>query len=235
VKAKAKELMFSGENHLTLIFSLIVISVSAVIPLFVFSLIYTFYPYIVIDIAMMAMEFFVLAPLLFGLLSLITKMADGERVHLTDLFEGFSSFKAYTRSLCLGLVSVIIVALLVLFVSLPLMASSWMKSAGLPAWICYSAGIVGTVVTSVIAILSACRMCLFPIFVAKGNGIYLSFTRSLLCTRKKTAEILMLALSFLPLVIVSALMVLVPMLIYTAPYLLSVWAVGAKTICENNE
>ena len=234
-KAKAKELMLSGENHLTLIFSLIIIAVSAVIPLFVFYLIYEFYPYAWVDAAMIAMEFFVLSPLLYGITSLVSGMADGENCRITDLFEALSGWKAYRRSLKFGAASVISTALLLLLAGLPLIASEWMESAGLPVWSSAIVGIAGALVSFPTVLWLCCRASLFPILAVKEHGSFQAIRRSFMLTRKKGRKLMLFALGFLPLVLVSVLAVFVPMLIYTAPYMLCVWAIGVKMICENNE
>ena len=235
VKAKAKELMLSGANHLTLIFSLVLIAVSATVPLYVFSLIYDFYPYVAVDIAMMVMEVLVMAPLLFGLVSMSAKMADGEACRPADLFEAFSDFKTYKRSLVFFIVFALILALLVSLVALPFVAAYLMRNAGMHDALIIAVTVAGVIATAFVSILSFCRMSIAPILNAKGESVLASIKGSFMLTKKKGIKLVCFALGFIPLVLISVVAVFVPMLIYTAPYLLCVWTVGAKMIMENNE
>lgn len=235
VKAKAKELMFAGENHLTLIFSLLLITASAVVPLFVFSLIYEFYPYFVTDVAMLLMELLVVPPMLFGLVSMANKMAEGERCVLTDLFVGFSDFKTYRRSLFSFVAFLVILVIFACPIAVPFVVAHLMRSASVGEGLILAEMIVGVVITSPLSIWLFCRMSIAPILNVKGEGVFRSTKRSFILTRKKGIKLVCFALRFIPLLFVSIVAVFVPMLIYTAPYLLCVWAVGAKMICENNE
>lgn len=235
VKAKAKELMLSGENHLTLIFSLVVTAVSVIIPLCVFSLIYELCPYAWVDAAMLLTEYLVLSPLLYGITSIASGMADGEDRRIVDLFEAFSSLKMYKRSLKFGLAVIVAAAALSLLAGLPLTVSGWLESAGLPKWVAVIVGIAGTLASAPTALWLFCRASLFPLLMVREYGVFWAIKRSFVLTKGKGAELFLFALGFLPLVLVSVLAVFVPMLIYTAPYMLCVWAIGAKTIRENNE
>ena len=235
IRAKAKEVMLSGENHLTLIFAIIVTAVSAIMPLFIFSLIYEFYPYVWVDVAMMLTELLVLSPMLYGITSIASGMADGDKALINDLFEGFSSLKRYKRSLKFGLAVIIVAAVLVFFAGLPLIVLGWLGNAGLPGWVATLVGLVGTLISAPVALWLFCRVSLFPLLMIREYGVLWAIKRSLVLTRGKGAELILFALSFLPLILVSVLIVFVPMLIYTAPYMLCVWAIGAKTIRENNE
>ena len=235
VNAKAKELMLSGENHLVLIFALIVIGVMAVFPELLLSMIYGFIVYPYADIAMAVLGFFLISPLFYGLLYMVSNMADGERCDLHELFDAFASARRFLRSISLGLALLLTAAISVLLIALPIAASEWLEEAGAPQWLAALEGIVGTVMASAVVLLLTCRMSLFPMLAVKEEGVFRAIARSFVLTKGKTFKLVRYALGFLPLVIVSILAVLVPMLIYTAPYMLCAYAIGVKMICENNE
>lgn len=235
VRAKAKELMLSGENHLCLIFSLIIICVTAIIPWLLYGLVYYEVVFPLPEIALALAEIILVFPLLYGLLHITKDMAEGKKNDFRELFCAFSSSEGFFRSIALGIVIALMTAASVLLVALPVAISDWMITLGVPQVLATLECVVGIAGVCVLLALLCCRMSLFPMLVAGGAGVFSAIARSFALTRGKTFKLLRFAIGFLPLVLVSVVAVFVPMLIYTAPYMLCAYAIGVKTICENNE
>lgn len=235
VKAKAKELMLSGENHLMLIFSIIIIGVTAVMPQLVFSIIYGLFIYPWADVLTAALTFLLVLPIVFGLLSMVKRMADGEKCVISDLFECFCSAEAYFRSLALGFGLVLVAALNAILLAIPFVLNEWLISLPVDMWISDAVSAAALLVALALAFLIDCRLSLFSMLFVQGEGVFRAMAHSVSLTKGRTLRLAVYGLSFLPLVMISIVAVLVPMLIYTAPYMLCAYAIGAKMICENNE
>lgn len=234
VKAKAKELMLARENHLLLIFSLIVIGVTEILPQMVFSIIYAFFPYLIVDIALIIVSVLFIAPLLYGVLRISFRLANGEDCTIADLFEAFYSSEDYWRSILAAIVLLVIAAAETALLAIPVALADTLAGVMTNVWVSDIIGIVGLLGVLFGLLLLNGRMLLFPMLVAKGNGVWRAMELSLSMTRGKTLKILGYSIGFLPLVAVSVILVLVPMVIYTAPYMLCVYAIGVKMMCENN-
>ena len=231
IKAKAKELMFSGENHLLLIFSLVIIGASLFIPQLIFAMIYAFYPYLWVDIALAVFTFLLAAPLLCGLLRMVWRSANGERCTIADLFEPFCTPFEYFRSVLITLLIAAILAAEVLIIIVPEVVTDMM----LDTWIAHSVGFFGSLIVLFGLLVLNSRIFIFPMLAAGGEKIFPSIAHSFRLTKGKTFRLLGYRLGFFPLLIVSILGVLVPLIIYTAPYMLCAYAIGVKTMCENNK
>ena len=234
VKEKAKELMLAGENHLLLIFSLLIIGTTAILPRFIFSVIYAFYPYIAVDIALVVFTILLIIPLWYGLLRVAWRSANGEKCTITDLFEAFRSFEVYLKSFLISVATVIIAAVEVMLILVPIAISETMIDLAVKPLIADAVGIVGVLAVLLGLLLLNSRIMLFPMLAASGEKVFRSIGRSVKLTKGRAFRLLWYRMCFVPLVIVSVLGVLVPMIIYTAPYMLCAYAIGTKMMLENN-
>lgn len=233
-KLKAKELMLSGENHLLLIFSLMILGATAIILQLIFSMIYAFFPYLMVDVALYVMTFLIEAPLVYGILRVVWRGADGEKCTIADIFEAFYTIGEWWRAILIFIIILIIAAAEIFLLAIPLSASEWMAELSISVKLADSLGVVGFFAVLFGLALLNCRMSLFPMIAVKGLGVFKAIRCSFSLTKGRTFRLWGYHLGFVPLLIVSALAVLVPMLIYTAPYMLCVYAIGVKMMCENN-
>lgn len=235
VKSEAKELMLAGENHLLLIFSILIVGVTAVVPQYLFGLIYMFFPYAFVDKLLLALTCILEAPFVYGLLRIAMRISNGERCTLADLFEAYSSIGEFWRSLVL-VASVILVSCIETFaIALPIAVANVLKSSATTSELAATViKIVGVVAVGIVLLWFNSRILPFPMLYAKGSGIFGAIGRSLRITKKRSFDVLCLQFSLLPLVAVSVIAVLVPLIIYTLPYLICIYAIGVNELCENN-
>ena len=234
VKSRARELMLAGENHLLLIFSLLIIGTTAIIPQLIFGIIYAFYPYLIVDIVCVVFTALLIAPLVYGVLRLVWRSANGEKCTIADLFEAFYTLEDYFRSFLLLLWTLLIAAIEVILLILPIAINEWMIDLAVKPLIADAVGIVGFFGVLFGLLLFNSRIILFPMLTASGERVLRSIGRSVRITKKKAFRLLGYRISCLPLLIISVLGVLVPMIIYTAPYMLCAYAIGTKMMLENN-
>ena len=100
VKSRARELMLAGENHLLLIFSLLIIGTTAIIPQLIFGIIYAFYPYLIVDIACVVFTALLIAPLVYGVLRLVWRSANGENALSPIFLRRFTRLRIISDPFC---------------------------------------------------------------------------------------------------------------------------------------
>ena len=95
-------------------------------------------------------------------------------------------------------------------------------------------GILGLLLT-LISLFFGFRFAATPAFVSDGNGLWHSLRRSFVLTRGKTLQMLRLTAELIPLVLISAIAVCIPLYLYTLPRILCMYSVGVDDLIKNNE
>ena len=235
IKLKARELMLSGENHITLILAIIVATVTAVAPIMILNMIYMWISQGVMDTLLFAFWAFITAPICMGILRLACLMAKRQSTSLTELFYGFSSFRTYVKYLGIAIVSLLVFLLPVVPIILAALLRVILAKLVSVEWILNATEWATFIISELLAIWLSCRLSFYSALAVSGNRVFRPLRQSFWRTRKKTRKTLRLWLSFLPLAFVSIIAILVPMVIYTLPYMLCAYALCALDIIENNQ
>jgi len=234
IKAKAKELMLTGENHINILLGLIAVSSAAVAPMLICSMLYDQLGDALYTLILLAMEFFFVLPMVFALIGMARAMSKGERVPFSKVFSPYASIKEYLRSIAMSLVATVILVIMMFGVAIVI--------GSVPSFFEEEPRIVETAIGAIIGIIAtalsvflAFRLAAMPALLADGNGFWRSVKLSFSVTRKKCLRMLGIMISFLPLTAISVLAVCVPLYVYTLPYLLCVYSVGVDEMINNNE
>ena len=106
IKAKAKELMLAGENHINIILALIAVSSSAVAPVIICSMLYDQLGEVLYTVLLLSMEFFLISPMVYALIGMVMAMTRGEKVAFSKVFSPYGSVKEYFRFLTSNFMSI---------------------------------------------------------------------------------------------------------------------------------
>ena len=235
VKLKARELMLSGENHITLILAIIVAGVTAIAPIMSLNMIYMWMSQSVMDALCFAFWTLILLPICMGVLRLACLMAKRQGASSIDVFFAFSSFKTYVKYIGIGIVSLLIFLLPVVPIGVAALLRVLLAKLVSVEWILNTAALVSLAATELLAIWLSLRLSFYSALALTGNSVFRPLRQSFWKTRKREGRTACLWLSFLPLALVSIIAILVPMVIYTLPYMLCAYALYALDILENNQ
>ena len=235
IKLKARELMLSGENHITLILAIIVATVTAITPIMSANMLYMWISEPVMDALVYAFWALITTPICIGILRLVCLMAKRQTTSLLDIFYGFSSFGTYVKYLGIAIVSFLVLSLPVVPIGIAALIRVLLAKLVCVEWILNAATLASLVATELVAIWLSCRLYFYSALAVSGNRVFRPLRQSFLKTRKKTRETICLWLSFLPLALVSIISILVPMVIYTLPYMLCAYALYVLDILEINQ
>ncbi len=235
LKAKGRELLFSGENHISLLLAILAVGVTAALPIAVSGMFYPFVSDGIYTLILLGLEFLFLSPLLTSVSRMSMRMSSGERVRFYEVFDDFSSVRTYLRSIAFSLVETVIFAL-TLFLAIMVayfFSNDAAESFGNSIVPLALAAVVGTL--SVMLVIFMIR--LIParaIFAMKGK-VFSSIKTALKLTRKKTFKIVCIFITLLPLIFISVALVCLPLLIYTAPYMICIYGLATEKLLENNK
>lgn len=234
IKAKAKELMLAGENHINILLGLITVSSVAVAPILICSMLYDQLGDMLYILVLLTMELFLVLPMVFALIGMTRDMSKGERVPFSKIFLPYASIKGYLRSFAMSLATTVVLVMIIVGVSVVSMSVSSFFEEGSKMVETAIGVTIGLAVTT-LSVLLALRLAAMPAFLADGNGFWRSTKLSFSITRKKSLRMLGLMISFIPLTAISVFAVCVPLYVYTLPYLLCVYSVGVDKMINNNE
>lgn len=235
LRSKAKELMLSGENHIKLILAVIIIFASGVVPILISNMVYNYIEAPWADILLIAFEGLLVIPLWLGILRMATLMAKKNTVSVSDLFFAFSSVRAYFKFLLVGVISLILFVLpiiLLIFIIGLIMTMEIVGAIELIAQVAVLAFFIALLLPS---IWLCCRASLFSALAVNEKGVIKPFFKSIKKTKRKATEIFVSFVGMFPLLIISVLAILLPLVVYTLPYMLCMYAIGAENLIENNE
>ena len=225
ISAKAKELLFADENYITLILSVIIFALAAVLPFIAYYMAHGLVdgPWLTITFA--ALEILTAAPLFFGVIriaGLASKKAD---MGLLDIFFAFDSAKNYFRILLLILVSIVrittplSIGYIVSYLAVNLL--------GAPSEVIG----LGMILSFVLFLPLNVRLYAVNFLVAAdGEGIVRSIRKSWEYTCKNIMFLLAYSIKMLPLLIVSVAAICVPLVIYTIPFLLCAYSISCRKL-----
>ena len=214
VRARARQLLFSGGNYITLVLAVMLCVPPAVLAYFLAAMISEFtLPWV--PTAMLA----ILVLLLFAPIALCTvrvaiSIYCGGEAPLSELFYAFSSPRAYASMICLALLQTVKLAAMLLP---PVLTFVLVDS--LTIW-CVAALAAIVVYGVMIKVMSPLYGTLFYTFIDGGVSIKNGLKRSVGCRRMSTSSALGMGMSTLLFVILSALLLCLPLLLYTVPYLI---------------
>ncbi len=234
IKAKAKELMLAGENHLNIILALITVSSAAVAPVLICSMLYGQLGEVLYTLLLLSMELFLVSPMVFALLGMVRAMAKGERSPFSVVFSPYGSIKEYLKSLMMSLISAILLLMMIFGVAMLVGTAASLFNKEMAVVEAVLSAFVGLIIT-VLSVLLTFRLMVVPALVSDGVGLLRSVKRSFAATKRKGFRMLYLMLGLFPLTLISIIAVCVPLYVYTLPYLLCVYSVGVDALMKNNE
>jgi len=233
VAARARELLFSGGNYMTLVFALVIcmppIFLAYITPMIVADYVYEWIP-----IAILALlEFLIGGPVLLGTVNVAVALYRGSSAPLSEIFFAFESPRTYFKSLLLTLIQLgkIVLELLSAIIvyslidGLPALAKVPSLSRGILALL----GAIAAVAV-VKTLLSRLYGVLFFAFDSDELRIGRAIAASWRSCKGKTLQTVATRLGFLPLFAVSVIPLGIPLLLYTVPYMLCAYVYGMAHI-----
>ena len=235
VRSRARELLFSGGNYMTMVFSLVIsmpfLFLGYLLASAVADYTYDSVPFIL----MIALGFFIGGPMLLGVVNVAVAVYRKSKSPLAEMFFAFSSGATYLRALLLTLIQ-----LLKLFIELmPALvigsaADEAAFRAGLPNFLCglLSGVLTVGVVILMKALLSRFYGTLFFAFDGDELRVRRAISSSFDVCKGKTLHTMRMRLGFLPLFVLSVILLGLPLLWYTVPYMLCAYVSGMAHISD---
>lgn len=226
VRSRARELLFSGGNYITLVLALALCAPPFVL-VYVLSATVAAYTVLWVPYAMLfILAFLVAVPMVLGAVRVAVAIYGKSENPLSEMFFAFSSPWVYLRTLALA---VILIAKLTVSVLPALTVKSFvfaaLRSVNVMTDLASLLGVIAGVMIFVLleALLARFQGLLFFAFADGGVEVLKAVDRSWRHCKGRTLQSLKLWLWFVPLVIISALPVCIPLILYTVPYMLCVY------------
>ena len=220
IASRSRQLLFSGGSYITLVLTLVMCAPPAVLTYMLAALISEFtmpwVPYAV----MAALGFFIFLPMAVGAVRVAVAIYCGGDNPISELFFAFSSYGTYLRVLCLTLIQALKLAV---SLGIPVAAFN-MLCRVLPKLLNGRAEVLAALISAVLFVLielimSPLRGSLFCA-LADGDVRPIKGLVSAVKSRRRSLRESFVRLTLVILILVSALPLGIPLLLYTAPYLL---------------
>ena len=241
IDRSARALLRSGELHITLVFAFLIAVTTAVIPVFVGSLLSVVLPERLADAFLIAFELLVTMPTFFGLIQIpVQHLTDSGRAgNLFTMFGAFSQIKRYGNTLVAGGIAWLTALLPCATGAGAFLGVRFVLSRFVP-FLPKKAETVMAVLAGMVSFLLLLwlsrRLFLVGYYVCQGAAVGRAIGLSCRATRGHTGMLCALYVPLLLLTAVSAALLMLPLILWTAPYLSCVYAVVCDRIeCAQNK
>ena len=217
LRSRARELLFSKENYMIAVISLIVCGATVALPYMLLALVADFVHINAAYAFFIILELLTAAPMMLGAVKVACSMTSGGEVSLSDTFFAFSSLAAYAKSLIIVLLQ--IVKLLLELAG----AFAFLSLAGLIP-LTRDVRTVLSIVAAfagfwvVRAVLSRFYGFLYFVLTDDEMNIARAMLRSVRICKGRLSRTVGFRISSLPTVLISAIPLGLPLLLYTIPY-----------------
>ena len=238
VRSRARQLLFAKGNYMTLVFAL-VICMPPIFLAYITPRLASDYTYEWVTLAIMVLlEFLIGAPVMLGVVKAAVAVYKGRRAPLAEVFFAFESPEIYVKALLLAAIQLIKLVLeLVPAVTVYSVIDSYPPLAPAPAVLRVPMALLGALValTLVKAALSRFYGILFYAFEDEELNIGRAIASSWRSCKGRTLQTVKTRFSFLPLLIISALPLGIPLFLYTLPYMLCTYAYSMAHISDRDK
>ena len=237
LKSKALELLCARKNYIELILAFIIASTFCIIPIVVCSLTSELLDETIFTIVLLCIEVFISIPIFSGIYRMIGKACRNKEYGLVDIFFAFTSTRNYFRVIFMNIISFL---KYVTPISIGFILSITLRDILGNFNILYElvAIIVGVFMAAVILVLlPLCNRFYAVRFLvtAEDYDIIGAIKRSWRITKRKAIKLTSLNFSLLPILLISVVALLVPLVIYTFPFLICVYSVACRRLLREEE
>lgn len=235
IREKSRELLLSHENHLNFVFAIVLFGVSLILPFMAYALYYNAMGKVVSLVILILTEILLALPVLSGVYKIIGKALNKREWGLSEVFFAFSSTRNYFKTLLLSLFTII---KYITPISCGIIAGSVSDAILRRLNILYGVVAVAKLSVAFLTILLFLPLvnrfyAVSYLVLSEDMSIVKSIGTSWRATKGKTLKLISVSISFVPVALVSVAALCVPMVVYTAPYLICVYSlISMKTVWE---
>ena len=231
ISVKARELLLSGENYITLVFAIIVFALAAALPFVAYYMAYGSVSGELLIFAFFLLELFTAFPLLFGILRIAGLASQKADVSIPDVFYAFGSIKKYLKVISLGFIQIFkhLLPLSLGYIIANTVIYVFNVSGDLAGWLALVIVLLAyALFLPLITRLYALNLLVMADDVNVIKGVKLSWGY----TRKSTALLVGYSLKSIPLLIISIAAVCVPLVLYTMPFLFCAYVISCRRLIQ---